>query len=971
MIRCRRNLASDRAAMAYLRDQRITDDDVIADYRLGVGDDGIPDDFDRDALRDLGLLRTGGNGNVLAGGLSQFTFDPREPEQPVGVVRLAKAQNRHAFATAPTGLGCTADIGDHARLVLADNPLLTLHLAQAGVPGLALVEDLAVLPPLRDWLAARDLVAISSRQKPLVALHGVLTDLGLDAEALMIRHPLASSPVASLTALGLDRDALAATEDPTPEITAKALHDLHAFAVGRLHAGEAAEALDVFEADVPELIQAYAVGYLPANYQSALSRPMRRMFAGQRLGNCLIIPATDEQGAIVDLLALRAHSNDLRVTGCFDQPRGLLGAGVVAAADQLIVTDTLRWAARLMRQGYRDLQLVRGPADAKANAARIAVAGVRQVTVRARRHADEIAAALRSVGLFIAVEREPVTGDDHVRVPTKVVPPPTSMPAPQQPRLADGVHDANATPVTVETGDDAPDEPAIPPLLLVELDAQQDVGIFEAGPVRYAVELGDADQPQRSVTVRRGGATHQDRIKLNVRAQVERFAASASRRVDLPPTRILGHLHEAWTTIREHEEAADSLPVVVLDEAEQDQAEALLRDPSLLHRVADDLTALGWPGEDRAKGLLYLAATSRLLPRPLWAVYLATAGAAPWQGLGLVASLMPPEACVVFHRLTETSLRQAGGGDLRHKLLLVDRAETLRPEGAIALRSMQEWGSVGWQQVRSAEGDASQRVGLVGEARGPVAVLAAAAGDLDRRCRDCFLHVTVDESPEQTAQVLAAQRQQHARSATVVDEVRAIIDQHHAIQRLLRPAAVVIPFAERIAFPMTSIRHRDEFAAFLTLIEASALLHQFQRERDGDGAVIAAEADFAIVRDLTQGLLGAASDGLSRQAGRLLGQMWAAGSTDYSTRDVAAMEPDWTRWVRRSVLQELADLGYIEATGNERGGRGHERRYLLRGEAAPQRGQVHLRPTDRLQSGEVAVSGGVPAATLSLLRERA
>ena len=47
------------------------------------------------------------------------------------------------------------------------------------------------------------------------------------------------------------------------------------------------------------------------------------------------------------------------------------------------------------------------------------------------------------------------------------------------------------------------------------------------------------------------------------------------------------------------------------------------------------------------------------------------------------------------------------------------------------------------------------------DARGPVAVLAAAAGDLDLRCRDSFLAVTVDESPEQTARVLAAQNRKH------------------------------------------------------------------------------------------------------------------------------------------------------------------------------------------------------------------
>lgn len=752
----------------------------------------------------------------------------------------------------------------------------------------------------------------------------------------------------ALVARKQDRHAevILAEPDAAPSIDDRLLHALHGYAEGRLAAGEANQALALVEADLPELVRAYRIGYLQSDYHNALSTPQRRALAGLDLGNALVLPATDEQGAVVDLHVVHLTRSEHRNDGCFDGPRGLIGAGIVAVAKQLIITDDFRWLARLVRQGYHDVLLVRGLDDVQQNAARIAAAGIRQVTVRARCNGEEIAEAYRAVGIFVAVEREPVTGDDRVQVPTPVVALPASQPQPTGPRWADPEPTATAPPVATEGDPEAAvkegDTPVAAPLLLVEFNTDQDVAIFQVGPVRYAVELAAPDQPLRQVVVRRGPASHQDRFSLAVRAQCERFAASAARRVDLPRERVLGHLQEAWCQIRAHEDALNETPVVVLDEADRAMAENVLRDPRLLDRITADLSALGWAGEDRAKGLLYLTAVSRLLPRPLWSVYRATAGAAPWQSLGMIAALLPPEACLTFHRLTETVLRQTDGRSLRHKLLLVDGAETLRPEGAIALRALREWGSVGWQQVLATTGEAipNRTAGLVGEVKGPVAVLAAAAGDLDRRCRDCFVQVSVDESPEQTARVLAAQRARHGRAAVSADEVRAIAARHHALQRLLRPATVVIPFVERIDFPVTSIRHRDEHEAFLILVEASALLHQFQRQRDHEGAILAEEADFDHARTLAGELLGAAGDGLSRQSRQLLQRLFATGTTAFTLADLGGLLPDWTYYTYRATAEELVHMGHCTATG---GGQGRKRHYELAVDGEPASG-LRLRP---------------------------
>lgn len=184
--------------------------------------------------------------------------------------------------------------------------------------------------------------------------------------------------------------------------------------------------------------------------------------------------------------------------------------------------------------------------------------------------------------------------------------------------------------------------------------------------------------------------------------------------------------------------------------------------------------------------------------------------------------------------------------------------------------------------------------------------------------------MTVDESSEQTKRMLADQRQRHAHSTIAAQQIQTIIRRHHAMQRLLRPASVIIPFSDRIAFPMTSIRHRDEQAAFLTLIAASTLLHQFQRERDISGSLVAVEADFSHALSVAGHLLGMSANGLSEQGRHLLQRLFAAAVTEFVLADVGGLISDWTYYTYRAAAEELVQMGYCTAVG---GGQGRARRY--------------------------------------------
>jgi len=902
-------------ARAFLGGLGIRDDSTLAAFGLGRVD--VP------TLAAFGLV---GRRRPAGAGVTFPTWMPSDPSRIVGLVRLTPAQCKHRFITAPVGIAGPVEVAQAPRVLLADHPVLALWLHQSGQRDVALVEQPSVLASLRDWLAGRDLVLLTRRANDLSAMRAALGDRGASLEGFVVPDPDNMSTTVR-RALGLpEREPQVA-----PPITARLLTDLHSYSRTRLEAGEALEALLNLGLDTPDVVASYRIGFLPADYASALPRDAQRALVGHRCGNAIIIPALDDQGIIVDALIVRVHAGASPLVSFFDQPRGLLAPEIARGHADIIVTDTPRWLGRLFRQGYRNVLLLRGVDDARRNASRLLAAGVERVTVRARRAGDDLVGALQAVGLLVAIERTPVEDDDGSAPATPV----RIVASPMPPAL---------TPVCIPTLEPAPATVAPPPeprpsasdLRLVEEDRQNEVAIFEAGPLRYAIELRDDGASLRRVTLRAKGQTCADRFDLSHEVQRQRFAGNAGRRVGTPAETIAGHVATLLPAVLALEDAREQAPTIALHSDERVCGLALLDAPDLLDRVAGDLSAMGWLGEERAKRILYLAGISRLLPQPTWAVYQADAGAYPWRALGCITAMTPPEARTVFHRITDAALTQADRSVLRHRLLLVDQGEALRPEAALALRVLYERGGIGWATA------ASGANGL-GEARGPAAVLAAAAGPLDPRCRDCFLVVPVDESIGQTEAIMEQQRRRIGAGAPATDPV-AIIARHHAAQRLLERLPVRIPFADRIIFPATRVCHRQEQVWFLGLVTASALLHQRQRGRDA-GAIVASEADFAHVVSCTAGLLAAEGASINDHARKLLSRLYSARLAHFTMADLAGMFPDWTRWAFRAALADLLDFGHVEAP---EGGRGRQKAYRLAiraSGASPIASGIRLRPT--------------------------
>lgn len=304
---------------------------------------------------------------------------------------------------------------------------------------------------------------------------------------------------------------------------------------------------------------------------------------------------------------------------------------------------------------------------------------------------------------------------------------------------------------------------------------------------------------------------------------------------------------------------------------------ALLRDPRLMERIVADVESIGVVGEATNALVGYIACVSRLLDKPLAILIQSTSAAGKSTLMEALLSLLPERERVHYSAMTGQSLFYLGEGDLRHKVLAIAEEEGVR-QAAYALKLLQSQGEL---SIASTGKDPVTGKLMTTEYRveGPVMLcLTTTAIDIDEELLNRCLVLTINESAEQTAAIQQKQRQ--ARTlAGLQAKVRteAIVSAHQAAQALLRPLAVVNPFAESLTFASDRVRLRRDHVKYLGLIDAIALLHQYQRPvrtLEVDGATVeyieVTEPDIALANTLTHAVLGRSLDELPPQTRRVL-----------------------------------------------------------------------------------------------------
>ncbi|NRA61889.1 MAG: toprim domain-containing protein [Psychrobium sp.] len=394
--------------------------------------------------------------------------------------------------------------------------------------------------------------------------------------------------------------------------------------------------------------------------------------------------------------------------------------------------------------------------------------------------------------------------------------------------------------------------------------------------------------------------------------------------------------------LQEALEVKKTAPVLTSDETAA--AMELLQDSALLERIINDFEACGVVGERVNTLMGYLAGVSRKLSRPLAVMIQSSSAAGKSALMDAVLNFMPPDERVQYSAMTGQSLFYMGETSLKHKILAISEEEGAE-NASYALKLLQSEGEV---TIASTGKNATTGNLETQEYRveGPVMLfLTTTAIDIDEELLNRCLVLTVNESRAQTQAIHEIQRQRRTLDGLKASVAKSqLITLHQHAQQLLKPLAVVNPFANQLSFLDKQTRTRRDHEKYLTLIDSIALLHQHQRpiktlsKRVQDIEYIEATLDdIAVANALASDVLGRTLDELPPQTRTLLGliyqlvqqisqqQQISPNDCHFSRRQIREFS-DWGNTQLKVHCQRLEDMEYLII---KRGGRGSALVYEL------------------------------------------
>jgi hypothetical protein len=354
------------------------------------------------------------------------------------------------------------------------------------------------------------------------------------------------------------------------------------------------------------------------------------------------------------------------------------------------------------------------------------------------------------------------------------------------------------------------------------------------------------------------------------------------------------------------------------------EAGAMVRAPDLLARVVSDIECAGVAGEKELGMMLYLVGLSRKLTGPLAALVRGPSASGKSYVIDRVASLAPPEAVIRATQMTPQSLFHMRPGSLRHKWIVAgERSHRQDNDAADATRALREMISARRlsKLMPVKLGDRLETVLI--EQEGPIAfVESTTLEQVFDEDENRLVQLFTDERPAQTRMILNRLAADSAGHGAGDNGAARTVQLHHAAQRMLRPCGVVIPFAVRLGalVPDCRVEARRAFPHLLATIQASALLHQHQRERDGEGCVLAVRDDYRLAARLLQGsmrrLLGRGVGSPARRFYERL-RTWF-GDAEFTASEAKRKE-ETSRSGVYAWIQELHRAGAVELTEPGRG----------------------------------------------------
>jgi hypothetical protein len=349
----------------------------------------------------------------------------------------------------------------------------------------------------------------------------------------------------------------------------------------------------------------------------------------------------------------------------------------------------------------------------------------------------------------------------------------------------------------------------------------------------------------------------------------------------------------------------------------------LAHEPLLIGRFERDVELSGLVGEKKNAVLVLLSALSARLPRPLNLSVQGSSSAGKNHLLKSVAQFIPEHMTKFLTGLSPKALMHADKDEFKHKAVFI--AEYEGAKGAdYAIRTMQSEQVIEWQFVESSQNGIRNKKNRV---EGPAAFIQATTRPmLHPENETRLLFIQLDESSGLTADILTRQAEE-AAGLIVRTGKREVVRPWHDLIETLKLTEVEVPYAKALVnyFPNDRVRSRRDFPKLLGLIQASAFLHQHQREIAG--AVILANADdYVLAKSLFEHCY---ETGPDRAVAELVRTAESFANREFSVGQLM-QKTGWGQSKVYEVLKRAGELGCV--CGGERWGR---HRFIRRLNASP------------------------------------
>lgn len=372
--------------------------------------------------------------------------------------------------------------------------------------------------------------------------------------------------------------------------------------------------------------------------------------------------------------------------------------------------------------------------------------------------------------------------------------------------------------------------------------------IYKGQAAEYQIKgfkITQLDSLKVSLQILRNGHDFRARIELYDYKQTGTASQKASKILDTESELIEKDLSRLTTLLEayreEHQDENPQQQEIKVPEATQPQCLEMLKAKDYFQKLNELIGKTGVIGEEMSRLLLYVIASTYKTNDTLHALVQGSSGSGKTHLITKVAELMPPEHTIPLTRVTESSFYNYGENELKNKLLIMEDLDGLKEEAFLAFRELQSRGELNSStSVKNEQGNiqaARKRV------CGPIASLSATTkGEIYEDNMSRSLVIAVDESKEQTANIIKAQNDRASGNIDTSQERKTIEFLQHCM-RLIRPYEVVNPFANKVQLPEEAHKIRRLNQLYQAFVKQITILHQYQRKRDKQGRLITEKAD--------------------------------------------------------------------------------------------------------------------------------